>query len=809
MPPKRINVVWFKCTDLRTHDHAALKAAHAEGLPVLHLYVFDPFWHAGRTRVCGFPKTGALRTRFQLEALADLSERLEAVGHRLCTRLHTSTKACFEELCRDYTVNAVFAFREICSEELRIEGQVRKVLQRSGQGQLRLFWGFELYHRDDLTFDPTRTRGAFNSYTAFRKRVEENSQIRSSKQEEPRFLRGDDSSVAWARADERPPTVQEAMGQTYDARDDPGEEKDPRAELKWRGGETAGLARLKEFLWDEDNLGIDYVGATMTTDPSKSCMRDKAMSKFSPWLAHGCISPRLIYEEVKRYERERRKTKSTYWLVHEMVWRDFSRFGSLFAGTSIFKIGGPQNVRPSWPWNTDQQILTAWKDGKTGFPFVDCFMRELKVTGYCNHMGRECSGWFFIGDLGMDWRMGGEWFESVLLDYEPCANWFNWTYRCLPAAGRGTGATGLLVETPGHTLAGLEILKWGTQHDPDATYIKRWIPELQSLPATTAREPWRLMLLEGNGAGGGSGGSGELRPLPRGKFDVSRGPLEAVVAMGFNHKDAAVALYRTWEDPDAAVALLLSEGGVTGDAGGDEDADMAEAIKQSLQGSNNKAAGEAGDPIAVESDDEEAELAKALAMSMEGGGMQEGAGSGESRKPPESAKKNFEYGVDYPRPIIRPVSLRSTEEQEEQARQAQAQRDRQIEATRRSLRSSSGGRGGGPYSTFNKAKWEEQKRHRPAETPTSANVGDGGGGRRNWRSRDNDTEDGPYHGSQGGGYSSQKGSGGAGKGRSGDDASWRQGKGGSGNSGDQAPRRRWAAKDGSGRYSPEDRLRGS
>lgn len=102
MPGKeRVNVVWFKCTDLRCHDHAALKAAHQGTLPVLHVYVFDPFWHAGRTRLCGFPKTGAIRNRFQIEAVPDLAERLREKGYVLNVRSQLSTKQCFEELCQD------------------------------------------------------------------------------------------------------------------------------------------------------------------------------------------------------------------------------------------------------------------------------------------------------------------------------------------------------------------------------------------------------------------------------------------------------------------------------------------------------------------------------------------------------------------------------------------------------------------------------------------------------------------------------------------------------------------------------------
>merc|ERR1712080_345238 len=107
-----------------------------------------------------------------------------------------------------------------------------------------------------------------------------------------------------------------------------------------------------------------------------------------------------------------------------------------------------------------------------------------------------------------------------------------------------------------------------------------------------------------------------LRSLPSGSFSVSRGPLEAVVAMGFDQRVAAKALYQTWEDPDAAVALLLGES--TRD-------NTAEDIP----------------------DSEEEELARAVALSM---------GSPSPRE--------FVYGVHYPKPIIQPVSLTNTEEKD-------------------------------------------------------------------------------------------------------------------------------------------------
>lgn len=592
-----------------------------------------------------------------------------------------------------------------------MERQVREVLRRHSQGPLRLFWGFELYHRDDLNFDPLRARGPFTSYTAFRKRLEENSWVRPSSQEDPRFT-SEDCAVRWSRACTTLPAVPEVMGTTYNAAADPGDVKDPRAELRWRGGETAAMERVREYIWDQDSLGLDYVGATMTMDPAKSCMRDKAMSKLSPWLAHGCLSPRLLHEEVKRYERERRKTKSTYWITHELVWRDFVRFGSIHAGTSIFKIGGLTDVRPSWRWSTDTAVLKAWCEGRTGFPFVDCFMQELRVTGYCNHMGRECSGWFLIGDLGLDWRMGAEWFESVLIDYEPTANWYNWAYRCLPAASRG-GAHGFLLDQPGHRLQGLEILKWGAQHDPDARYIKRWLPELASLPATIAREPWRLDRQSGAGAAKDSDEAG-LRPPPTGGFKVSREALQAVLSMGFAESDAAIALYRTWEDREAAVALLLSEAG--GGLDTQEEEEIAHALEVSLKDSPGP---RHGDAICVdESDEETGELAEAIRLSL--------AAGDDARLAQDTTRSplygGFRYGTDYPRPLIAPVSIRGTEEMEAQARQAQAGRDRQLAATRQRVAGGAVAPTGARESggTFSQEGREQMRPQHGGEPPTSA-----------------------------------------------------------------------------------------
>merc|ERR1712151_315629 len=114
-----------------------------------------------------------------------------------------------------------------------------------------------------------------------------------------------------------------------------------------------------------------YVGATMTYDASKSTLKEGSMSKLSAWLSHGCVSPRYLHEEVTRYEKKHGRKRPNSYLLHELIWRDFSRYASLQAGNKIFRLGGLDNEHPNWGWSNNAARLKAWTEGKTGYPYVD------------------------------------------------------------------------------------------------------------------------------------------------------------------------------------------------------------------------------------------------------------------------------------------------------------------------------------------------------------------------------------------------------------------------------------------------------
>ncbi|MFB6308491.1 MAG: DASH family cryptochrome, partial [Haloarculaceae archaeon] len=244
---------------------------------------------------------------------------------------------------------------------------------------------------------------------------------------------------------------------------------DDRAVLSFEGGESAGKRRLRQYFWDGDHLR-EY------RQTRNGLLGADYSSKLSPWLARGCLSPRWIHAEVERYEHERVANEDTYWLVFELLWRDFFQFQFCKHGAAFFAAGGIRDVDPSW--RRDREAFRRWADGETGVPFVDANMRELNRTGYMSNRGRQNVASFLTDALGADWRWGAAYFEERLVDYDVASNWGNWAYQ----AGVGNDSR------DNH----FNVLSQADRYDPDADYVQTWLPELAGLPPEYAHRPWRM-----------------------------------------------------------------------------------------------------------------------------------------------------------------------------------------------------------------------------------------------------------------------------------------------------------------------------
>jgi deoxyribodipyrimidine photo-lyase len=173
-------------------------------------------------------------------------------------------------------------------------------------------------------------------------------------------------------------------------------------------------------------------------------------------------------------------------MIFELLWRDYFHFIAAKHGRRLFQVGGIQGR--SLPWAHDETFFNAWKQGRTGYPLVDANMRELAATGYMSNRGRQNVGSFLCKNLGIDWRMGAEWFESQLIDYDVASNYGNWNY----VAGGGNDARGFRF---------FNITKQSRDYDADGSYVRHWLPELAGVPSKKVHEPWKLTTQEQADAG--------------------------------------------------------------------------------------------------------------------------------------------------------------------------------------------------------------------------------------------------------------------------------------------------------------------
>lgn len=441
---------WFR-NDLRLHDNEALLQATKQG-NVIPVYVIDK--RILKKTSLGFKRSGALRLQFLLDSLRDLKLSLQKAGSDLLIKVGIPEKE-IVQLAKAYEVSHVFASKEVTQEETSLEFEISQQL-KPFDIEMELVWGATLYHVLDLSF---QIKFLPDIFTNFKNQLEKNSRVR------PTFATVKTIQSPNGLIGSEIPTLQ-SLGYSEEAQD-----------LKFKGGETAGLARVEEYIWERQLiknyketrnglLGMDY------------------SSKFSPWVSLGCISPRYIYEQVKSFEEKIEKNDSTYWLIFELIWRDYFHFVALKYGVRLFKRSGIKHVM-NLKWKSNKKHFEAWCNGQTGVPFIDANMRELKATGFMSNRGRQNVASFLTKDLQIEWWWGAMYFESMLVDYDVCSNWGNWNY----VAGIGNDPR------PNRYF---NILKQASNYDPDNSFVKHWCPELTGLDENYIQSPWKIEDLEIN-----------------------------------------------------------------------------------------------------------------------------------------------------------------------------------------------------------------------------------------------------------------------------------------------------------------------
>ncbi len=431
----QIGIVWFR-QDLRLHDNEALTEAIQHCDKIIPVYVFDERMFLGKTRQFGFAKTGKYRAKFILESIEDLRQSLRKLGSDLVIRIGKPEEVLFE-IAQHFKTSWVFCNRERTQEELEVQDALEHNLWTVGQ-EMRYSRGKLLYYTSDLPFPITQTPEVF---TQFRKEVERAVQVREPFPT-PTTLPVFDFDLDIGTM----PTLEELGHQPF--------ENDPRAAIQFKGGETAGLQRLHDYLWSSE-------AAKTYFDTRNEMLGADYSTKFSAWLAQGCLSPKMVYHELKVFEQQKGETKGTYWIFFELLWRDFFRLMAKKHGNNIFLKGGMRET-PNRRLKNDLQLFETWKEGQTDVPFVDANMLELKQTGFMSNRGRQNVASYLVNDLKVNWQMGAEYFESVLIDYDSASNWGNWNY----IAGVGNDP---------REDRYFNIENQARQYDPQGDFVRHWM----------------------------------------------------------------------------------------------------------------------------------------------------------------------------------------------------------------------------------------------------------------------------------------------------------------------------------------------
>ncbi|MGK0324925.1 MAG: deoxyribodipyrimidine photo-lyase [Polaribacter sp.] len=389
-------LIWFR-NNLRIIDNASLEKAVENCNKIIAVYCFDP--KLFRIDEFGFQKTAKFRAKFLIETITDLKQNLANINVTLLTYFESPENK-IHEICDAFSIDAIYTQKEWTKEEIITNNLTKDTLSETIDF-------IEDY--DQFLYHPKTVSKNFNNipdvFTQFRKKLEKYITI----QEEVSISKLPVSNTI--ENNTKIPTLLELGFNDFEVQ--------PNTAFPFLGGENEALKRLNYYLFESKKVGFykktrnGLIGIDYST-------------KFSPWLANGSLSAKSIYWEIKRYEAEFGANDSTYWVIFELIWRDYFKYISLKYDSKIFKIGGI--LDKEYHWNTDSKIIETWIHGKTKDDFVNANMIELKETGWMSNRGRQNVASYFSKELLLDWRIGAAYFESMLIDYDVHSNYGNWMY---------------------------------------------------------------------------------------------------------------------------------------------------------------------------------------------------------------------------------------------------------------------------------------------------------------------------------------------------------------------------------------------
>ncbi|MCJ1385284.1 hypothetical protein MMC17_008405 [Xylographa soralifera] len=443
-----------------------------------------------RSTTSGFWRCGPHRAKFLAESVWDLRRSLETAGSGLEIRTGLVGQI-VKELIETYAENAkhgevvgVWMTSEEGVEEQREERDVRKAAGAAGK-DFKL-WTDEKYYVDDRDVPCKTPRDLPDVFTSYRKQVEP---LRDAPRRTlpvpkklpplPGFIPGQTAPFKTPSSLEETITwLIEPLEKDLGLPNPPKWPADATSAHPFVGGEHAGHERIKHL--------VETGNMTTYKDTRNGMLGLDFSTKLSAWLAIGCVTARQIHQYLLDFEDGhtdlgkgvqgygKGENRGTAAVRFELLWRDYMRLCTRKFGHRLFRVEGFRNDKSTaWKYpdkdEDAQKKIMRFLEGTTGTGLIDASQRELFLTGYTSNRARQNVASFLAKHLGIDWRIGAEWYECLLIDYDLSSNWGNWQYT----AGVGNDPRGeARVFNP---------VKQAFDYDPEGAYVKNWVEELRGL----------------------------------------------------------------------------------------------------------------------------------------------------------------------------------------------------------------------------------------------------------------------------------------------------------------------------------------
>lgn len=408
--------------DLRLKDNTGLIKALKECKTVIPCFIFDPA-QVGESNT--YRSMNAVQ--FMVESLEDLQEQLHACDAKLYL-FYGASDAVLRALLNAVKINAVYCNSDYTPFSIQRDAVLQKLCTQKK---------IAFYHVADLLLNEpgtvlTQSNQPYKIFTAFYNRAVHNAvapvQTALHKNFYTMHIDGEQSPAVYKKICPSRNTHLHVHGGSKNAR-----------------SLLSKLSALEDYARTRDIPAL-------------------ATSNLSAHLKFGTISVRQVYAAIID------QLGSAHPLVRQLYWRDFFTHIVYFFPQVL---GHAFNAKyDALTWDTNARYFNAWKNGTTGFPIVDAGMRQLNETGFMHNRVRMIVASFLTKDLHIDWRKGERYFATQLVDYDPAVNNGNWQW----AASTGCDAQPYFrIFNP-----------WLQQKkfDPQCVYIKRWIPELQSVSSS-------------------------------------------------------------------------------------------------------------------------------------------------------------------------------------------------------------------------------------------------------------------------------------------------------------------------------------